>query len=81
MDNNTRDLRTWRRVDVVQQLEVLTGRAPTGNALDDRRLAEQIALCEAFLRDMDVHSERPMSRSAGPEDEDREGPEAPPTIG
>lgn len=72
----TDDTAGLRRVDVIQQLEILNTRP------SDARTFEQIAIFEQLLMEMDRQAalESPLasgSHEIGPEDEDRAGPEAP----
>lgn len=70
------DIVGLRRVDVIQQLQILHAKP------SDAKTAEQIALFEKLLKEIDrqgaIESNLPPgSHEVGPEDEDRAGPEAP----
>lgn len=72
----TNDTAGLRRVDVIQQLEILRTKPC------EARTIKQIAIFEQLLIEMDrqaaIESDHNFgSQETGPEDEDRAGPEAP----
>ncbi len=75
------DRKSLRRIDVVQQLEILRSAGEAANA-------GQIAACEALLAEMDAFTATDSGQatpaaethSIGPEAENRAGPEAPDTL-